>query len=79
MPSHSQSIESEALSLPLQQRADLAAKLLESIEPTPKALPREVQKAWLQEANQRYEAFLRGEDEAIPVEQAFSELQDHDR
>ncbi|MGH8457729.1 MAG: addiction module protein [Nevskiales bacterium] len=76
-PTHN--IESEALALPVEVRARLAVKLLDSIEQQPSADPRQIERAWLEEANRRYQAFVRGEMEAIPAEQVFAELRAEDR
>jgi len=72
-------VESEALSLPLEDRARLVVHLLESIESRPAADPRQVQNAWLAEADRRYQAYARGEEAAIPAEDVFSELRADDR
>jgi hypothetical protein len=72
-------IESAALSLPREDRTRLAVHLLESIEDRPDADPKLVERAWLAEASRRYQAFLRGEEIAIPAEKVFSELQADDR
>lgn len=52
--------------------------LLESIEERPDADPRQVEHAWLTEANRRYQAYLRGEEQAIPAEDVFSDLRTDD-
>lgn len=72
------SIESEALSLPIDRRTRLAVKLLDSIEQRSPADPQRIERAWLEQANQRYQAFVRGEEEAISAEQVFSELRAED-
>ncbi len=79
MTSQTPSIESQVLSLPEQQRTGLVLKLLDSIEQRPPADPAKVESAWLQEADRRYQAYLRGEDEAILAEQVFAELLAEDR
>ena len=73
-----ESIESEALALPLEDRTRLALHLLESIESRPNIDPKEVEKVWLAEANRRYEAYLRGEEDTIPAEDVFAELRADD-
>lgn len=72
-------IETEALSLPREDKARLVIHLLESIEDRPPLDPQQVEKAWLTEANRRYQAFLRGEEQAIPAEDVFAELGADDR
>jgi len=78
MPHPAEAIESEALSLPFEDRARLVVHLLESIESRPAADPKQVERAWLAEANRRYQAYLRGEEQAIPAEEVFSELRADD-
>jgi putative addiction module component (TIGR02574 family) len=73
-----QNIETEALSLPEQQRTHLVLKLLESIEHRAFQEPERVERAWLEEANRRYQAYLSGEEEAISAEQVFAELRAED-
>lgn len=79
MATSSKTIENEALSLPREDRARLVMHLLESLEERPAADPQQVERAWLEEANRRYEAYRRGEEIAIPAEQVFSELREEDR
>ena len=71
-------VESEALSLPREDRTRLVVHLLESIEERPDADPQQVEQAWLAEANRRYQAYLRGEEKAIPAEDVYSELRADD-
>lgn len=79
MTSHARTLESQVLALPAQQRTGLVLKLLDSIEHRSDAEPVAVQAAWLQEADRRYQAYLRGEEEALSAEQAFAELRAEDR
>jgi len=72
-------VETEALSLPKEDRARLIMHLLESIEERPGSDPRQVEQAWVTEANRRYEAYLRGEEQAIPAEDVFTDLRADDR
>lgn len=74
----SHNVEVEALSLPEARRINLVLKLLESLEYRALDNPQRIEKAWLKEANRRYEAYLTGEEEAIPAEQVFSELRAED-
>jgi hypothetical protein len=53
-------------------------KLLDSIEQRAPADPAKVESAWLQEADRRYQVYLRGEEEAILAEQVFAELRAED-
>ena len=72
-------IETEALSLPIEDKARLIVHLLESIGDRLDVDPRQVEQAWLTEANRRYQAFLRGEEQAIPAEDVFEDLGADDR
>ncbi len=67
-------VEAAVLALPRDTRIQLVLKLLDSIEERPLADPAGFERAWLEETNRRYEAYVRGEEEAIPVEQVFAEL-----
>lgn len=78
MSNLAKSIESEALALPLEDRMRLALHLLESIESRPAVNPGTIEKAWLVEANRRFEAYVRGEEKAIPAEDVFAELRADD-
>ena len=79
MTTSAEVIETEALSLPIEDRTRLVVHLLESIEERPDVDPRQVEHAWLTEANRRYQAYLRGEEQAIPAEDVFSDLRTDDR
>lgn len=78
MGDQSQTIETEALSLPKRQRTKLVLKLLDSLEHRVLEDPKQVESAWLDEAKRRYEAYLSGEEQAIPAEQVFDELRAED-
>lgn len=72
-------VETEALSLPREERARLVVHLLESIEERPVSDPLQVEQAWVAEANRRYQAYLRGEEQAIAAEDVFKDLRTDDR
>ncbi|MEX0739058.1 MAG: addiction module protein [Pseudohongiella sp.] len=74
-----QHIESEALSLPREERTRLAMHLLESIEERPSIDPRQVELAWVAEANRRYLAYLHGDEQSISADEVFAELGADDR
>ena len=59
-----------ALSLREEARAEIADKLLRSLEPEPD----EVDERWAREAEDRIAAFERGELSAIPGDEVFSSL-----
>jgi len=79
MNDRAEAIESEALALPADDRARIALHLLESIDSRPPSDPKKVEKAWIAEANQRYQAYLRGDEQAIDADQVFDELREDDR
>ncbi|MCC5827522.1 addiction module protein [Alkalimonas sp.] len=71
-------IESEALSLPVSERAELIVHLLDSLEPRPKVAPAQIEKAWLNEANRRYQSYLQGEGESYSADEVFADLRADD-
>lgn len=79
MATPAQRIETEALSLPREERVRLAMHLLESIEDRPGMDPQQVEKAWIAEANRRYQAYLNGDEQSIPADEVFAELRADDR
>lgn len=79
MAASTKAIELEVLSLPREDKARLVMHLLDSMEERSESDPRQVEQAWLVEANRRYEAYLRGEEQAIPAEEVFSDLRKDDR
>lgn len=74
-----QSVEAAALALSRDARVHLALRLLASIEGRPLADPARLERAWLEEANRRYEAYVRRGEKAVPAEQVFAELRADDR
>jgi putative addiction module component (TIGR02574 family) len=62
---------SDALSLPPRSRAKLAEQLLESLN-DPKQ--REIDRLWADEAEDRIDAYERGELKAIPGQEVFRRL-----
>lgn len=61
----------EALSLPPVERAQLAERLLSSLDSPSR---QRVDELWAQEAEERLDAFERGEIETITAEQVFNEI-----
>jgi putative addiction module component (TIGR02574 family) len=74
-----QHIEIQVLSLPRDERTRLAINLLESIEERPNMDPRQVELAWLDEANRRFQAYQAGEEQAISADEVFADLRADDR
>lgn len=72
-------LETEALSLPKEEKTRLIVHLLESLEQRSGSNSQQVEQAWVAEANNRYEAYIRGEEQAIPSEDVFNDLKADDR
>jgi putative addiction module component (TIGR02574 family) len=66
-----EALKAEALRLPAEQRAQLAAELLESLEP----LDADVEQLWATEAECRYQAYKSGQTRAISWEEARREAE----
>ena len=60
----------EALALPPEERAELADRLLSSLDPPSQ---RRIDELWAEEVEARLDAYDRGEMEAIPAEKAIAE------
>jgi Putative addiction module component len=69
-----QSIFKRALKLPLDARADLVELLLNSILEDDSFARKKVDAAWAKEAKDRFEAFLRGEIRAYPMNEVMNTL-----
>ncbi|MCJ7503232.1 MAG: addiction module protein [Acidobacteriia bacterium] len=63
----------KALSLPPAERAELADRLLTSLDVSP---DRRIDELWAQEAEARLEAFERGEIKAVSAREAFDAARD---
>lgn len=63
----------EALSLPPAERAELADRLLTSLDAPPN---RRIDELWAQEAEDRLDAFERGEIKAVSAKEAFDAARD---
>jgi len=61
----------EALSLPPVERAELAERLLISLDTSPD--PR-IDELWAHEAEDRIDAFERGEIQTVPAREAFDKI-----
>lgn len=64
-------IQTKALSLPPEERERLAAELIYSLDDAPL---NEIDAAWIEEAERRYEEWRSGKAEMIPGDQFFSDL-----
>jgi len=65
----------QPLGLPAEERAEVAERLLSSLEPP---LSR-VDQLWAQEAEDRLDAYERGEIKAIPAEDVFNAIKNRKR
>ncbi|HKO56925.1 MAG TPA: addiction module protein [Thermoanaerobaculia bacterium] len=64
-------IAAEALELPLIARAELASRLLDSLDDLSEE---ENDQLWAQEAERRYAEYKAGNIEAVPAEEVFARL-----
>lgn len=67
-------IESEALTLPLAERAELVTRLLKSLDVRDAGGAKDIEAAWIAEASRRYEALASGADAGLTHEEVFGEL-----
>lgn len=65
----------QALGLPANERATFAERLLSSLDPDLS----EIDQLWAKEAEDRLDAYERGEIEAIPAEEVFNEIKNRNR
>ena len=65
------SLEQQARKLDPEDRADLALKLIESLDP---GKDEDADEIWLDEAEKRLAEYNAGKTEAIPVEEALEEI-----
>ena len=72
MPKHAEHILAEALELPPVERAELVENILSSFEFQSRNT---IYALWAQEAEDRIDAFERGEMAAIPAKDIFSEIE----
>jgi putative addiction module component (TIGR02574 family) len=69
-------LESELMSLPANDRARLAERLLASLDDAGEEDPGEVERAWLDEAERRYQRYLSGEESARPAEEVLARVRE---
>ena len=72
MPKHAERILAEALELPPVERAELVENLLSSFEFRSR---KAIDALWAHEAEDRIDAFDRGEMTAIPAKDVFAEIE----
>jgi putative addiction module component (TIGR02574 family) len=68
MTSRAQALLREALTLPAEERADVAAELLASLDQAPLDDPAEVEAAWAREIERRARRVMNGESTGEPWE-----------
>ena len=68
MTSRAQDLLREALTLPLEERADVAAELLASLDEAPPQNPADVEAAWAREIERRARRVMSGESAGEPWE-----------
>lgn len=70
MPSRAQEVLREALALPLEERADVAAELLASLDDAAAERPAEVEAAWATEIERRARRALSDESSGVAWDDA---------
>ena len=68
MPSRAQELLRDALALPLDDRADVAAELLASLDDAEAEHPADVEAAWAVEIERRARRVMAGESAGVPWE-----------
>jgi putative addiction module component (TIGR02574 family) len=71
MPKDLKDVAAEALELPLTARAELASRLLDSLDDLSEE---ENDQLWAQEAERRYSEYKAGNIEAVPADEVFARL-----
>jgi len=71
MSASSEQIFKEALALPLQERAELVEQLLATFQ---SPLNPHIDELWAREAEDRLDAYDRGELKAVPAEEVFNRI-----
>lgn len=69
-----QEILNRAMTLSEKERAEIAHKLLSSLEPEPEEDPAEVEQAWLEEIERRMDLVEKGEGQLVDAFEAIAKL-----
>jgi len=69
MSTHLHKIEKQARALPPKEKAALAHQLIEELD---MAADADAEQLWIDEAQRRYEAYLKGELEALPGDEVMT-------
>jgi putative addiction module component (TIGR02574 family) len=73
MSTHFHDVEKEARALPPKEKAALARLLIEELD---MAVDADAEQLWIDEAQRRYDAFLKGELEALPGDEVMARARD---
>ena len=73
MSTNFEDIERKARSLPLKEKAALARVLIEELDPS---IDTDTEQLWVDEAQRRYDAYLKGELEALPGDDVMARARD---
>jgi len=73
MSANSEEILKEALALPVPERAELVEQLLASLQTPPDP---HIDELWAREAEDRLDAYGRGELKAVPAEEVFNKIKE---
>jgi putative addiction module component (TIGR02574 family) len=69
-------LESELMALSAEDRARLAERLLASLDGGADEDPGEVERAWMEEADRRYQRYVAGEESARPAEEVLARVRE---
>lgn len=69
-------LEAEALELSMEDRARLATRLLESLESEGEEDSEDVERAWIAEAERRYERHRARDDDALPADEVLARVRE---
>ena len=69
MSTHFDDLERQARALSLKEKATLARLLIEDLD---MSIDADANQAWIEEAHRRYNAYLRGELDALPADEVMA-------
>ena len=70
-------VEAAALELDPERRARLAVRLIDSLDANQRLSKEEIERLWLQEAEERLRQLENGEAQPVPADQVFAEAREH--
>ena len=73
MSTHFDEIERQARALPVKEKAALARLLIEELD---QSVDADTDQLWIDEAQRRYDAYLKGELEALPGDDVITRARD---